>query len=220
MNNTSHLKQNTIEKIFFSINALIVFILACLLMSHIQFNPNNPYLSEFDSYYHVKMAEIMTEKGILKEFPWLYFTILRDAFVNHQLLFHIVLIPFISIFGTILGAKIFEVTIVALCFVILYMILQKQNIKYALFLSLFALFTMSSDFYYRMNFIRDMGLSLFFILAGIYTVLTNKKILLGILCFLYVWAYGGFLFLPIFTLCFFYAFIMIGKLLSPASKFV
>lgn len=189
------------NNLFFNIlKCFLVFITASSLFYYIQFNNNNPYLSQNDSYYHVKMAELIYNQGIPQNFPWLYFTILRDNFVDHQFLFHLFLIPFINIFGSILGAKIFEMIIFSLIFVFMYLILQLQQIKLPLLLTIFSLFTMSADFYYRINSIRDIGFSLLFMTVGIYALYKNKPLFLGILCFLYVWSYGGFIFLPILAI--------------------
>jgi hypothetical protein len=258
-------------------NVLVSFVFLAIasgLMAYIQFNPNNPYLAEFDSYYHVKMAELLQEHGVPQKFPWLHFTILRDSYVDHHLLFHVLLIPFTNLFGPILGAKLFQVLVVGLAFVLFYLVLRNNDVKGAFWLSLFALFTMSSDFYFRMNFIRDMGLSLVFMMLGIHLIFKpapsqagsaamKRKRLLEILierkrlaplavlcaffalfqlsilipltlaiyfagswiellsdwrggaiflvCAFYVWAYGGFMFLPIFAVTYWIAQIMTGE---------
>jgi len=190
---------------------LFIFVIACSLFSYLQFNKNNPYLSQGDSFYHVKMAELIRDQGIPQEFPWLHFTALRDNFVDHQLFFHIALIPFITIFGSILGAKIFEVAIISLVFVLMFIILKQQKIKGAFLFTILTLFTMPADFYYRMSSIRDIGLSLLFILTGLYCLFKNKPLALGITCFLYVWAYGGFMFLPILAMLYFVIELLISK---------
>ncbi|HEY3305697.1 MAG TPA: hypothetical protein VGL70_19400 [Candidatus Binatia bacterium] len=253
--------------------ACVLLALACALMSYIQFNPNNPYLSELDSYYHVKMAELLQQHGVPQKFPWLHFTILRDNYVDHHLLFHVLLIPFTNLFGPILGAKLFQVLVVGLAFLFFYLVLKNNDVKGAFSLSLFALFTMSMDFYFRMSFIRDMALSLVFMMSGIYlilqpeskagapaakeksfaqTTLDRKRLIplalacvffafthlsilipfsvaiyLGaswieylwgwrsgavfLLCAFYVWAYGGFMFLPIFAVTYWVAQIIMGE---------
>lgn len=251
---------------------LAVLAIAGALMAYIQFNPRNPYLSELDSYYHVKMAEVLQQQGVPQKFPWLQFTILRDSYVDHHLLFHILLIPFIQLLGPIVGAKLFQVLVVGLAFFFFYRVLRNLGVKGAWPLSVFALFTMSADFYFRMSFIRDMGLSLLFMMLGIHliskpaapapsgaekasfirTAIDPKRsapllLLCGffasirlailipwalaiyvatcaiehrwdrrsaalfLLSALYVWAYGGFMFLPIFAVTFFVAEIMMGE---------
>jgi hypothetical protein len=217
------------------------------------------------------MAEILYEHGLPRQFPWLYFTILRDDYVDHHLLFHVLLIPFVVLLGSIFGAKLFQVLVVAAGFSVFYLILRRNGIGGAFWLSVFALFTMSSDFYFRMSFIRDMGLSLLFMMLGIVAafaaqeppanastksavaaMLDRKRLVplvlvcaffaatrlfvlipftialyagaswfaslwgwrsgaLFFLCAFYVWAYGGFLFLPLFAVTYFVAQIMTGE---------
>lgn len=252
-------QQQSINRIFSVIAGLVVFAAAFALMAYIQFNPNNPYLSEFDSYYHVKMAELIRDRGFdfsngifgglasagpaaifqilglgalfgitwllskknkkrnaiiitvigaaililnsifIQHFPWLYYTTLNEDYVNHHLLFHITMIPFIQLFGIFAGAKIYMIIATALCFVFFYLILRDQKVPGALFWALLAVFTMSSDFYYRLNFIKAIALSLCFMAGTMYFSFRGKELLVAILSFLYVWSYGGFTFLPIFA---------------------
>ena len=51
-----------------------------------------------DSYYHVKMAELIASNGIIKNFPWLPFSILQNNYVDHHFLYHVYLAPFVSLF--------------------------------------------------------------------------------------------------------------------------
>ena len=51
-----------------------------------------------DSYYHVKMAVLLPEIGLTREFPWLrycYFLQLTNDFVSHHYGFHVLLVPFV-----------------------------------------------------------------------------------------------------------------------------
>lgn len=266
-------REKAVHRARDALPACVFFAIASGLMAYIQFNPNNPYLSEIDSYYHVKMAELLQNQGVPQEFPWLYFTTLRDSYVDHHLLFHVLLIPFVNLFGSILGAKLFQVVVVAVACLFFYLVLKNNGVRGAFCLSVFALFAMSSDFYFRMSFIRDMGLSLLFMMLGIYVIfrpseaqtsaaakdksfvetlrerrrlvpliivsvffaVTHLAILIPftiglylggcffkvrwgwrsgaifVACAFYVWAYGGFLFLPIFALTYFVAQVMMGE---------
>src|SRR5207249_1993295 len=154
---------------------------------YLEFNPRNPYLSEFDSYYHVKMAELIRDHGIPRQFPWLQFTILRDRFVDLELLFHVLLIPFVTVLGPILGSKVFEILVVAGVFLSFFLMLLERQVKGAFWIAMFSLFVMSSDFYYRMNFIRNLGLSILFLMGGMYLTFKDKPVWLGALAVVYVW---------------------------------
>jgi hypothetical protein len=53
-----------------------------------------------DSFYHVKMAAMMPQVGLLREFPWLqfcYFTDEGQSFVSHHYGFHVLLNPFVQL---------------------------------------------------------------------------------------------------------------------------
>lgn len=253
-------QEQNIARFFHILSAGIVFVVAFLLMSYIQFNPDNPYISEFDSYYHVKMAQLILERGLdfssgifagianaggvggflqvlslfglfglsywfshknkvrnglivagigavililnsifIQHFPWLYFTTLNEKYVNHHLLFHIMMIPFLQIFGTFTGAKLTMILSTAACFLFFYLILKHLKVPLPLLWSLIAIFTMSSDFYYRLSFIKAIPLSLAYLMAIMYFAFKNKAGIIAVLSFLYVWSYGGFTFLPIFA---------------------
>jgi hypothetical protein len=53
-----------------------------------------------DSFYHIKMASLMPQVGLLHEFPWLrfcYFTDQGQAFISHHYGFHALLVPFVKL---------------------------------------------------------------------------------------------------------------------------
>jgi len=174
----------------------MIFFVALVLMSYIQFNPANPYFSGYDDYYHAEMAEIIKEKGIIHQFPWMQYTILKDKFVDHHFLFHVFLIPFVSLLGIVTGSKIFIVAVTALAFTMFYLLLAQNRLKGAFWLAVLTVFTMPWDFYFRMNFIRAMGLSLLFMCLGLYFIFKKKPLILGFLSFFYVWTYNTFMILP------------------------
>ncbi|PIV90358.1 hypothetical protein COW46_03730 [Candidatus Gracilibacteria bacterium CG17_big_fil_post_rev_8_21_14_2_50_48_13] len=164
-----------------------------------------------DSFYHAKMGALMGEKGILQEFPWLFFTSLHDQFVNHHLLFHIILWPFTvmgnwahtlgltTLPGMIFGPKVLITMSITALFVMAYVMLRKEGIRFA-WGWLLLLLCVPYDFFFRMHMIRAQSLSLFVLLLGLYAIWQKKYLLLGILSFAYVWLYGGFFFLPIFVI--------------------
>ena len=50
----------------------------------------------FDSFYHIKMALLMPEIGLIDRFPWLTTTIFEKKFISHHYGFHLLLIPFLK----------------------------------------------------------------------------------------------------------------------------
>ena len=71
---------------------------------------------EVDSYYHIRLANIMGQYGLIlpSEFPWTTCSIWNNAFFDKEWLFHVILIPFIKL-GDAAGCKIFTLTAVFLC---------------------------------------------------------------------------------------------------------
>ena len=83
--------------------SLVVFLIGVVLMNYIHSGPTGVQPSELgvaghDSFYHIKMAALLPEHGLVKTFPWLkftYFTDEGDAFVSHHYGFHAMLVPFV-----------------------------------------------------------------------------------------------------------------------------
>jgi hypothetical protein len=63
-------------------------------------------ISGNDSYFNIKYAWLLWHDGAVWNFPWLQGTIFRDAWVDHQFLFHVLLIPFTWIGDLYLAAKV------------------------------------------------------------------------------------------------------------------
>lgn len=187
------------KKIFsqYYIEITLVFIVVFGIFFALEFNPNNPYFSGYDSFYHVGMAEQIMRSGLPHKFPYLQFTTLNENFTDNHLLFHLLLIPFMKLFGEVTGPKIFIVLSVALTFSLVYLILRRLKLEWALLLTTVAFLLEPSDFYFRQAFVRDPAPSLLFLVLSILFLIDKRWITLAILGFLYGWLYtgGGFLFL-------------------------
>lgn len=53
-----------------------------------------PTLPDTDSYYHLFVARLYGQEGIVDHFPWARFSLLNEAFSDKELLFHLLLAPF------------------------------------------------------------------------------------------------------------------------------
>ncbi len=179
------------------VEAILIFLIPFIFFLFLEFNPNNPYFSGYDSYYHIGMAEYIWENGLPFKFPYLYFTLLNENYVESHLLFHLLLIPFILVFGNVIGPKIFISCCVGGIFLLAYLILKKFTGKMAFLLALLTFFLLPSDFYFRMAFIRNPTPSLLFLMLILYLTMQKHYKLLLIASFCYGWLYmgGGFLFL-------------------------
>lgn len=193
---------------------ILVFLIAVTIFSILQFS-----LELFlcpDSYYHVKITEMMIDGKIVhQEFPWMQFSTLKDHFVDHHFLFHILLIPFVA-FDPIIGAKIAEILFASLATVAFYLILEKNKIAFSFWWAILLLFS-STSFLFRMILIRVPALSLFFLIMILFSFYYNfkniwlKYFMIALFSFFYVWLYGGFIFLIIFAVVFYLSKLIFAK---------
>ncbi len=153
------------------------------------------YLAGNDSFLYIKLAEITGDQGLLKEFPWLNATIMRENFTGLHFLFYTILIPFTYLSGLFLAAKAGISFFFALMNAVFYFLLKQFNLKYP-FLWWLLFLAASPMFLYRMSFIKPFSLSIALIFLAFYALVKNKKILLLIVSFLLVWSHPSFMLIP------------------------
>jgi len=56
-----------------------------------------PVLPDNDSYYHLAVARHYAEHGVRAPIPWARFSILNDGLGDKELLFHLLLAPFVAL---------------------------------------------------------------------------------------------------------------------------
>lgn len=167
-----------------------LFLAFVTLLAAIQFA--SPNLAGNDGYYHIKVAQVMREQGPVLDFNWLPLTILNaEAFNDHHLLYHILLMPFT--FGDLrAGAKWASVIFPALTFLTGWLLLRGQKVPYAPIWVL-GFVAISEAFLYRMSMPRRQALSLLLLLLALHLVLTHRSRWLLLVAFLYVWLFDAFL---------------------------
>jgi len=180
-----------------ALQASLLFILFVVGLGIVQFS--TPDLPDNDGYYHIKLAAIMRQEGLLPDFPWLPLSILNEReYYDHHFLFHVALIPFT--FGDLrLGAKWASVIFASLAFLAVWWLLRGQKVRYAGIWAM-ALLVVSEAFLYRMSITRAQSLSLGLLALSLHWMFQGRtKLFLGV-GFLYVWLYNAFPLLPILTL--------------------
>lgn len=177
------------------LSTLLVFSISVLMFS--LWIPNDTFRDP-DAFYHIGVTEQIIEQGwILTEFPWLHFTTIRDSYVDHHMLYHVLLVPFFLLFGPYAGIKIATILLGAGVITTTHHILQKFGLRYTALFSLLLLFTYQSSFRYALSKAPSMSIILLFIA---FALLAHKRyIWLALLSFIYVWSYGGFPLLFVLT---------------------
>ena len=163
-----------------------------------------------DSYYHVKMAVLLPEIGLVDELPWLrhsYFTETGHEFVSHHYGFHVLLTPFVHAAGWLrgdhlVGGRWATATFFAACLTLFQLILMTQRIRCRwLWLALYLV--MPSQFFSRHAFVRAIAPSLLFMLAIIVFMFRRRYALAGLVVAGYTHLYfGGVIFAPLIVICY------------------
>jgi hypothetical protein len=192
------------------LESLIVFVGGVVLMysiyagdggwwKHVSGVPGN------DSFYHIKMASLMPQVGLLREFPWLkfcYFTDEGQAFISHHYGFHALLVPFVKLSRWLTGDELpggrwAICTFFGLMLVLLDRLLVIARTPWRwLWLPLFVL--LPFQFFTRHAFIRAVTPSLVLMLLILLLMFRRRYVWTAFAVALYVHLYmGGVIFGPL-----------------------
>lgn len=166
---------------------LFVFTLAFILFLVFQ---ASPYFADPDSFYHAKMAILIRDQGVIHDFPWLRLTVLGQAYTDQHFLYHVLLIPFVTWFGPMVGLKLATVVFGAALATVMYWAMRRLGVRWALLYVL--LFLAIRPLTFRVSLAKAPSTSLIFLIVGLVWMFEYKLKRLFALAFVYVWYYGGF----------------------------
>jgi len=153
-----------------------------------------------DSFYHTKMALMIKDQGLIQDFPWTQFTTYKDLFVDHHFVYHLFLIPFLSLptpdnldifsaeLDPLIKAKLGTAFFAALVFLFIYWLCRRLKIKLPFVWTSSGFLV--SYFILRLSLIRAPSLSLILLILGFYFILKKKYLGLFFVYFFYVWTHG------------------------------
>ena len=178
---------------------LIGALAIALLFWRLQFSTQAICCGDFDGYYHIKWARLLWENMRAKHFPpaftWLPLTTLNPHnYVDHHLLFHILLIPFTWFRDLQTGAKVAAVLFASLAVFSCYWLVVRCEIRYRL-LWLLALLACSAPFLYRLNMTKAPPFAIIFLIIGTYLLFERKYWPLLPLAFVFALTYDMFVLL-------------------------
>jgi len=167
----------------------------------LQFSTASICCGDYDGYYHIKWSRMLWESIRTKHFPpafkWLPLTTLNSHdYVDHHLLFHILLIPFTWFHDLRLGAKVAAVLFASLAVFSCYWLIVRYRIRYSV-LWLIALLTCSAPFLYRLNMTKAPPLAIIFLVIAIYLLFERKFWPLLPLAFVFALTYDMFVLLAL-----------------------
>lgn len=190
----------------YKLDYLLLF-MVCFL--HFGWQLYNLYYIDPDAFYHIKMALLIKEQGVILDLPWQQFTILKDNFTDHQLLYHVLLIPFVSFGNPLIGGKIATLFISSGFIVLFYFFLKKNKIIWPWFWA-YAL-SICSVFTFRLQLTKTTAISSIILYTGLLLIQRKKYWWLFALAFAYVWTYGGFTLLAVLTFFYVVAYLCLEK---------
>lgn len=183
-NNYKHLR------LFLSVYGGYFFVFLATLLLFVWLESDATF-ADPDSFYHAKIAVLIKDQGIVKNFIWLPLTILKNYYVDQHLLYHLLLAPFVSLFSPLIGLKIATVFFAVFLFLVFYWWLRQFNIRHTLIYTFILL--ASSPFVFRIGLAKASAPAITVFLLGLYFIFKKKYWFLAGLSFLYVWLHGGFI---------------------------
>jgi hypothetical protein len=154
---------------------------------------------DFDGYYHIRWARLLWENmragHFPPAFPWLPLTTLSPReYVDHHLLFHLILIPFTWFRDLQTGAKVAAFLFASLAVFSCFWLVVRYEIRYRL-IWLLALLACSAPFLYRMSMTKAPPFAIIFLALGTYLLFEKKHWQLLPLAFLFALTYDLFVLL-------------------------
>lgn len=135
-----------------------------------------------DGFFHIRQAA-----HPFGGMPWLPHSIFADGWVDHQLLFHVLLAPFAALPGT-LGAKAGAALFAAVAIEALRRFLRSLDVPYPTLFALLPL-AISWRFLLRMEMPRTQSLSLALLIAGTWAILHGRHKMAFAVAWAYAWTY-------------------------------
>jgi hypothetical protein len=142
-----------------------------------------------DSFYHLKMAELIAAHGPIRNFLWMPFTTLASSFADQHFLYHVALIPFIKIMGSFRGMKFATAVFAALAIAFVAWSLRYMGIKYAAAFALAA--GVMNPLAFRIGLSKASAPGVALLLIGLALAAKKRTWPLAIAAFIYVWTHGS-----------------------------
>src|SRR5213075_2829379 len=170
-----------------------------LIFWWLQYSTSAICCGDYDGYYHIKWARLLWDNLRGRHFPpaflWLPLTTLNPHdYVDHHLLYHIILIPFAWFRDLQTGAKVSAILFASLAVFSCYWLVVRYEIRYRL-VWLLALLACSAPFLYRMNMTKAPPFAIIFLVLGSYFLFEGKHWLLLPLAFVFAETYDMFVLL-------------------------
>lgn len=167
--------------------ALAVFLAAFAYNAWIT---SSGFFPDPDSFYHTRMAMLMAERPVVRDFPWLTETVFADAYVDHHWLYHLALVPFVvwgdPVLGMRLATLVFASAVPALAFLVM---ARWGSMRLAALGA--AVLILNNPFGFRINLAKAPAFSVLTLLAAVWAMERRSPWAIAAIAAFYVWSYNG-----------------------------
>lgn len=150
-----------------------------------------------DSYFHIKYAWLLWKDGHLWDFPWLQGTLFRGGWIDHQFLYHLLLVPFTWLGDLVIAAKAAAAFWTSAALFAAYLLIRSfgdnEDASWRQFAWIWAIVLVASSptMLDRLSATRVQSVSLLFLIVAIFLIEKERPRWLLPLGFLYSWLYNG-----------------------------
>lgn len=149
-------------------------------------------LAEFDAYYHLGVTAVFKEQGLIRQFPWMSVSILRDHFHDPQLLLHLVTLPLLWLgIDPMVAGKLVAAGTATLFTTTFHWFLLRQRVRFPVIWTLVLLIA-SPYLIARLTFVKTTALFLALLLGVLAALFEERRLHLFVLSWLTVLTYQGF----------------------------
>lgn len=178
-------------------------------------NQYSNVLADPDGFYHMKIAQLMLEQGIIKEFTWLPYTTLGQHYIDQHLGLHIIMMPFVALPDPFAGVKVLTAALGATAIVSLALVMRAFGSRWWLICGI--VIAVATPFTFRLNLIKATPLAIIGLSIALYLVHTKRYWWLAVLSALFVWIYGGFPLLLLVIAFYVIAHVITAKKINTAA---
>jgi hypothetical protein len=194
----------------FWINFALAILISGLVLGWLQYSARGVF-ADPDGFYHAKASQLLSQGKLTDTFPWLYYTTWNTHYADQHYLYHWLLVPF----NTIQKLP-FSIVLFGLVFISLFLAVLRRYKSSYFILWIILLLGSSTDFLFRINVVKANTLSLALLclitllVYGFHYAHNSKQkfvnlLGIGLVSAIFVWTYGGFVFVPFLLLAYFVA---------------
>lgn len=153
------------------------------------FLQNTHTLGDPDSFYHARLTTFLRDFGLLHDFPWTQASLYKEYFIDHHLGYHLLILPFISIFSELIGLKIATALLASFTVTVVVWLLKKWQVKYY-WLSLLLLLS-APAFLFRLSLGKAPSVGIGVALIGYYFINQRQYVWLFLWSWFFTWLYSA-----------------------------